>query len=767
LYSANLITFPLGHHADEGQYDACKSFPSMRFCMLSLSLKCVNTHKNVSYTYPNSLFCNGPFGDNGLGVCYNTTQCQNESSFQSQLDTWSNEISPLTKGVYFPTCYLLEVYERGWSNAQVLEFLDSCNYNNSYLMLESWCDAADPISDAERNSDSTLAIKYTLLVVLCFSALATLFGIIRRSHAGWREDFNNDDEVINVTLASQQGRRSQSKDKMSLLDRLLYGEAELSTSPQDAAQMEEASLNAAGRKSRNDEDFYVTQLTAGDPEKAFRRTIESGGFDTAYDDPRSSRYGNEKSCCSCDCDSDACWRSFSSSIVGIFDAFDVLSGLKEFFTPIHGNLPTAYLDGVRTCAMFLVVAGHVIFFPHTFGSFSNMNDLKAFFESYQSVTLFPAILAVDTFFWLSGFLSTYLLTRQFDKMKKGKTSIMKHKIPAVILAYINRYLRLTVTLAVVIAIAVWVLPTFVDGPLSRIITADPENVGCKPYFWAQITYFFGYDLQKYQCVPWIWYLSVDMVCFAFVPVVVAIDHTLREKNYTLRYVVPILTFLATAFGYGWAIYQHPMIGEFHEGNGQVIFTYGRAADRYTPFAIGALTAFVVNNFPSVVEFFEKSKTACWVSFIFALALAVGIWNFTWSTTKLTYTNPNDLTDALKYGMHSMYMLWGVPLSLTALPALGGYKNFFTRLLSHPFFTVLGKLTYGMYLVHPIVMGYAAAEGYRWVGFHRFQYYVSVGGVFSMSAFIALILFLLIDRPVGKFCTWLTGLFGVKKQKRFS
>lgn len=768
LYSANLYTFPYGHVADEGQYAKCTANNNLTYCTLEPRLTCVNSNRTVKFEFPSPLTCAGAYNSNGMGVCYSNQQCTNQSVFQAQLDGYATSIADTARATIFAACYGLEAMYM--TPTQIAEMLEYCSVEYSYISLKPWCNSKNPVPENVSNSDSTLAIKYTLLVVLCFSAFATLVGIFRRAYIGWREDFKNDDEVITVTLASQQGRRTQNRE-LSILDRLLYGEAELTTAVQDAKQMEEASLNA-NRGSKNDDDFYITQLSADDPERAFRRTIgsgESGQFETAYDSPGGYRNvdAESKSCCSCECDTDTCCRSFSSSVVTLFDSFDVLSGLKEFFTPMHTNLPTAFFDGIRTLAMGLVVAGHTLYFPLVNGNFGNKDQLKEFLQSYQSITLFPAFLAVDTFFWLSGFLSMYLILRQFDKMKKGKDTFFRHKVPAVILAYVNRYLRLTPTLMIVVAITNWVLPTLVEGPLSRVVTENTGNVACKPYFWAMATYYFGVDFEKYQCMAWFWYLSVDIVLFAFVPVVAAIDHTLRSKNFNLRYVMPVLAFLTTGFGYGWAIHQHPITAPFVEADGKTKVGYIRAVDRYTPFIIGSLTAMIVNNFPGVLDYFKDSKTACWVANIVALCMAVPIWNITWHMMVVFETDKPNFTEALNYGGNAAYFLWGIPLSLITLPALAGYKNFITRTLGHPFFTVVGKLTYGMYLVHPVVIEFVDGERYRFHDFQRFKYYVNIGGVIAMASFVSLILFLLFDRPIGKFCTWLNGFLGVKKQKRFS
>jgi hypothetical protein len=818
LFSGNFYTAPYGSFGDYGSYSKCNSVPDLSWCAAEASIQCYNSITQTSYQYPHNLYCNGAYWDNAIGACYNTSQCPTQSLLDGQFANWSYAIKDITAFTMFKTCYGLELVYRYGTPEGIAQFLEECNPLYSYLLFKTWCGAKDPVPEAQKDTANARAIMISLLVIVSFAALATLVGLLRRCFAGYRADFQNDDEVVNITLASQEGRRGpKSRDQLTLLDRLLYGEAELYTTAQDKDQMEQAAASQNNNNNANsnnkDEDFYITQLNTDDPDRAFRRTLglyggNEGNGSAAYrnNDDENNNNSEGCSCCSCSCEcsssSSRCWRAFTSSVVAWFDAFDVVSGLKEFLAPMSRQVPTQFMDGLRCAAMFLVVAGHTVWFPNQFGAFQNTNDVKSFLLSYQSVTLLPALLAVDTFFYLSGFLSMHLMSKQFERISKSKDKYAGIRVASVdyntsasaparsgghdnsscsvggccsgftttltviLVAYVNRYLRLAPTLMVVIAITAWLLPLAVQGPLSRIVTQQQENIGCKEYFWAQATFWYGYDYDKFSCIPWIWYLSCDIIYFAFVPVVAAIDHGLRQKNFSLRWVMPVVIFLLCGFLYGWAIHQHPITKAYQESDGTFVTGYLRAIDRATPFALGSLTS-LLSNLPNVHEFFEKSKTACWVAYGVAASLALAIWNVVWYTLKVFYgEGANQVSDPLMYGMHSLYFLWGVPLLLITLPALSGYKCFFTNFFGHPFFSIAGKLTYGMYLCHPIIISYFTAEAFEFSNFHRFKYYVDIGGNVFMSSIAALVLFVLVDRPIGKFCNWMSGLFGIRKGKRF-
>ena len=80
--------------------------------------------------------------------------------------------------------------------------------------------------------------------------------------------------------------------------------------------------------------------------------------------------------------------------------------------------------------------------------------------SFQLIT--SGNLAVDTFFFLSGFLAVLLMVEGLAKQPeeiRGKKGVM-----FVLMAYLNRYIRLTSVYAIAMLAYVNLMPTFTAGP---------------------------------------------------------------------------------------------------------------------------------------------------------------------------------------------------------------------------------------------------------------------------------------------------------------
>jgi hypothetical protein len=99
--------------------------------------------------------------------------------------------------------------------------------------------------------------------------------------------------------------------------------------------------------------------------------------------------------------------------------------------------PTDCLNGMRVLSMVWIVLGHTMMMPAPINGFDNPEDLVAKFGARSQVWFMTVIggqIAVDTFFFLGGFLVAYLGVRDLEK-RGGK-------IPygAMVL---HRYLRIT------------------------------------------------------------------------------------------------------------------------------------------------------------------------------------------------------------------------------------------------------------------------------------------------------------------------------------
>jgi hypothetical protein len=180
--------------------------------------------------------------------------------------------------------------------------------------------------------------------------------------------------------------------------------------------------------------------------------------------------------------------------------FVEICSLRKNCKELFGHSPGRkykVLDGIRSFSMIWIICGHTIDFMLTAG-FSN-TPTKFLLPSYFVLFIFGAQFAVDSFFVLSGFLSSHILYR---KLEKGS------KVP-IGMVIVLRFLRLAPLVAWVMSMLIAVTPYVGSGPIWYKYTdfVDP----CYDYWWSTLVFvnnFVPADFHM-QCLPWTWYLSND------------------------------------------------------------------------------------------------------------------------------------------------------------------------------------------------------------------------------------------------------------------
>jgi peptidoglycan/LPS O-acetylase OafA/YrhL len=114
----------------------------------------------------------------------------------------------------------------------------------------------------------------------------------------------------------------------------------------------------------------------------------------------------------------------------------------------------------------------------------------------------------------------------------------------------------------------------------------------------------------------------------------------------------------------------------------------------------------------------------------------------------------------------MYFLCGLGWLLVTLDAVaGGNRTWFTRFLSHPFFQVYGKLSFGLYLLHSLAIWMQFASAYEFVSWTYMGMWCQIAATVGVTSVFAYMMYFFIDRPVSKFCNWLGRVTGAGKKKK--
>ena len=230
----------------------------------------------------------------------------------------------------------------------------------------------------------------------------------------------------------------------------------------------------------------------------------------------------------------------------LFYSFSPINNIKKLFTVSKkGDQSLAVLNGVRVLSIGWIVIGHSFSFVLLTPTI-NFANIRNMFEGTLFGLIPAGAFAVDTFFFLSGLLSCYLLTIKMYP-KKGSTNFF--------LVYFHRYYRLIFPLMFVQGVAVCLARYLGDGPIYRQSWDSLGGEPCKKYWWSNLLFINNLIPWKMndECLSYVWYLANDFQFFLITPLFLYAFCKNRYVGYAIIYSLLL----------GWMLYNGIMAGVYN------------------------------------------------------------------------------------------------------------------------------------------------------------------------------------------------------------
>ena len=389
------------------------------------------------------------------------------------------------------------------------------------------------------------------------------------------------------------------------------------------------------------------------------------------------------------------------------------------------------LNGIRVLSMGWIVLSH---------TYQNMQSMEVKNEDYTlnvarrfiSSLLLEGQLAVDTFFFLSGYLGAYVTLRKLKALDAaGKTP---STIGVSVTFFVERYLRLTPAYLFVLMFYMYVNPHLVTGPHSlhemhrhgggdhgggdhggggRRLQGYDEDF-CSQYVWTNLLYIsnlypdqLGKDAYgNLGCMDHSWYLSVDFQLHLLTPWLLMMFRYSAKAAY-----VAMLAMIAGSFYYvGYLVYEYDggICGEFfHTARGnQMTLYYDKPWCRCGPFLVGiALACYQSTNSSRSGHLKAPGIGAILLGYFLSfVTMFVLIFSTYWAYP----TDPMSQQCAWPKAWDAFYSvtrttIWGACLAWLVYAALCCQGGPVSRFLAWSFWTPFARLTYAWYLMHPLWM----------------------------------------------------------------
>ncbi|XP_022092124.1 nose resistant to fluoxetine protein 6-like [Acanthaster planci] len=383
-----------------------------------------------------------------------------------------------------------------------------------------------------------------------------------------------------------------------------------------------------------------------------------------------------------------------SLLVRFFLCFAVTRNLSKLLDTRQKDTSIGSLNGIRVISMTWVILGHTLFFSLIYYTTQNGAVVYEWSKDFGFQAILNAFFAVDSFFFLSGLLVSFLTLSRMQELRSVKAWVW---------FYFHRYWRLTPVLGLTILVWMFIQPFFGDSPVWYTNTA---RTSCEKYWWTTLLYINNFYPQGFasQCVGWAWYLANDMQFFIISPFLLAPLFYAPVIGWIALVSLSIVCMAATVaimVSYDASVDLIGMVQSQSNGYGldDNSLVYEKPYCRIGPYLVGIGLGFIMHRIGN-----RKVKMSPFIAltgWLVAAGIAISVLYGLYPT----YHKPEvamSRAGEVAYGTLSRYA-WGVALAWVTFACKYGYGGWINNFLSWTFWVPLARLTYSAYLFHPIVL----------------------------------------------------------------
>lgn len=414
-----------------------------------------------------------------------------------------------------------------------------------------------------------------------------------------------------------------------------------------------------------------------------------------------------------------------------FVAFSLVKNFKALVGPSPPSL--SFLNGLRAISITWVILGHSLDYMNYVGI---LNFAHVITKNVQgpAAQVFPgAEFSVDTFFWLSGFLGTFLTVQELKNKKRVNW----------FLYYFHRVWRLSPAYFYALFFYMCVSVYLSDGPFWPIYMNNVDAT-CGKYWWTNLIYVNNFipNVWKNQCFLWGWYLAVDMQLYILAPFI----YLLYNKNKIVGWAIVILGVIGCTVANGIFAHVHQFVWNAQDPHEYMGTVYGKPYTRATPWLLGIACAFL---------YLEKRQLNRLVVYIGWAVSATIMLLCVYGPSDQFQGGSNELDPPKNTWIGNKSFVyftfsklgWSLALSFLMYSMAMGWGGFIRRFLGAAMWNPLARLTYSTYLFHPIIMFVVYYSHLQYFSYDQFYMAVVFVGIVFLSFSTAVVMFLFLERPM--------------------
>ncbi|KAJ5073227.1 o-acyltransferase [Anaeramoeba ignava] len=422
--------------------------------------------------------------------------------------------------------------------------------------------------------------------------------------------------------------------------------------------------------------------------------------------------------------------------------FSVIKNYKQIFTQHPSSIK--FLNFMRFLSMLWVILGHTYTTGLAVPVTDNLQQFSLWLKKFSFQVIPGAEFGVDTFFFLGGFLISFLLISHLEKTNKRMINFGKF--------YLHRIIRLLPVFTYVLFFSYTLAPYLGNGPVWPR-TKNLLETNCKKYWWTNILFINNfYPKFMDQCMMHLWYIADDLQFYLITPFIVLAFVRKKWIGWTISIFLLVVSFiisivLSTHYNLSLSFFS-PNMEDYYN------YYYEKPYTRLPSYLVGVFFAFFLSY-----SKFSPSKIK--LSFIFRWSLFLLALFFISVTTFGTYSLYRKVTFDLNSGEidwnfwskteNCFYITFSkftfcLGLAILSFLFMTPYFKYLVRFLSSDVWLPFSKLTYCAYVIHPTLI--TIFNGSRRLHFHYATYAMIIEYVTNVvfSYFFAFIIMILVELP---------------------
>ncbi|EDW85677.1 uncharacterized protein Dwil_GK23026 [Drosophila willistoni] len=344
------------------------------------------------------------------------------------------------------------------------------------------------------------------------------------------------------------------------------------------------------------------------------------------------------------------------------------------------------MNGLRSVCAIWILIFHVVWYMYF--TVHNKTVLISYAEQIFFQYVSSAPLLVDVFFTISGFLQTYNFLRNGQQMEAVRRNGLGGNLKLFGKLLFHRYLRIGPLYLIVMGSVDLVFAYMGDVSVYHVNERFDEL--CTQHWWRNLLFIQNLFDHRELCVNWSWSLACDMQFFLLANIVLFLYA--KHPRYA-KYLVVTALLATITWSYGIGIkYKFEFSFDATYATGTQIYTSPFV--RILPYIVGAITAWCLLEKRFHYELTESQTHWLWHFCLLVFIICI------YSTVK------RDLGYLITISLFVLgRLIFSLTVSWMVIGSATGSGVWWSRLLEDKCFQHLNRLSYGIYLLNPLVIAF--------------------------------------------------------------